>query len=64
MRTAVLLLAYGQRQEGRRMTEQQAAAYIARLTYEEKLELSEMLRSLAQKRPLSPSPLATTEPDA
>lgn len=46
------------------MTEQQAEAYIERLTYAEKLKLSELLRSLEQRRPLSPSPLESTGPDA
>ena len=35
------------------MTEKQAAEYISQLTREEKLRLNEMLKALAQKRPLS-----------
>ena len=43
------------------MTIQEAQAMIARLTYEEKLALNEMLLDLEQKRPLSPAPPETIE---
>ena len=40
---------------------QEALAFIAQLTYGEKLVLSEMLSDLEQKRPPSPAPQEITE---
>ena len=35
------------------MTREEAARYIEKLSYEERYKLNEMLKALAQKRPLS-----------
>lgn len=47
------------RKDSREMTEREAKAYIAVLTYEEKLRLNELLKALEQKRQPSPTPPQT-----
>ena len=40
-------------ERSRTMTREEAARYIEKLSYEERYKLNEMLKALAQKRPLS-----------
>ena len=54
------------RREERRtqMTREEATKYIERLTYDEKRQLSDLLRDLAQKRQPSASLRVSKKPDA
>ena len=46
------------------MTREEATKYIERLTYDEKRQLSDLLRDLAQKRQPSASLRVSKKPDA
>ena len=46
------------------MTREEAAKYIERLTYDEKRQLNDLLRALAQKRQPSASLRVSKKPDA
>lgn len=45
------------------MTREEAAKYIENLSYEQQYKLNEMLKALAQKRPLSPFQQESEKPN-